>query len=179
MQRAVRALHTSMVRAARFPKVRLFFYLISSILLFSCPRTRSEAPSFLDCCFSYTIASPLAYVQTYPDKSAPPLALEWSPPAKPEEVVPLAPLRDKSGKLWEVSVAACLSRYPRITPDKTKEELQYEKFRNMVCCVQLWHSLSRLIWRKVVSRLMKFGKQKKLSEGRRTPMICKRIYYSR
>lgn len=48
----------------------------------------------------------------------------------PAADIPEAPLfADEEGTKWRVLVAACLSRYPRITPDKTPEELQYAVFR--------------------------------------------------
>ena len=62
----------------------------------------------------------------------PKLVTEWTPPVFSADVSPAPPFPDVNGKLWSVSVAACLCRYPRITRDKTKEELEYSVFREKV-----------------------------------------------
>lgn len=50
----------------------------------------------------------------------------------PAEVAPAPALVDGEGRKWLVHVGACLVRYPRITPDPTKEELQYAAVREKI-----------------------------------------------
>lgn len=64
-----------------------------------------------------------------PAPSQPIIETEWVPPAFPAEVQPSTPFTDKDGKQWNVLVSACLFRFPKITLDPTKEELEYAAFR--------------------------------------------------
>lgn len=57
---------------------------------------------------------------------------EWEPPSFPKEIEPALPFRDVKGREWRVAVAACISRLPKITPDKSKEEIEYSNFRAKV-----------------------------------------------
>jgi hypothetical protein len=62
----------------------------------------------------------------------PKIEADWTPPEFPAEVKPAAPFVDSKGVKWNVRVAPCLFRYPRITPDLTKEEAEYSHFRERV-----------------------------------------------
>lgn len=74
-------------------------------------------------------------------KEAPhqPEHVDWTPPPFPPEVEPAPTFWDKQGKEWQIAVAACLYRYPRITLDKTPEELEYKKFQDQVRSLVVSH----------------------------------------
>jgi hypothetical protein len=103
----------------------------------------------------------------------PKIETDWVAPTF-GEVAPAPTLKDTKGVDWNILVASCFSRYARITPDKTKEEVEFAAFKEKVCYIcsiqSEEHRLTTTRWilERAVFQWMKFVKSRKESAALRT-----------